>query len=414
MKLILFFFRRLLALRYRINLSWVEKLKHDWPILILPNHVALVDPVIMISFLWKYLKVSPLASEKYYNKPVLKQIMNIVWTVPIWEMSEWSNSDDVKKAFRSITKALNDGKNILIYPSGQIYRQWCESIKWKQSVYNVVQNMPKNTKVIWIRDRWLWWSIWSKAWDNWETSLWKALLKSIQYIFANFVFFIPKRNLSIDIEDITEQIKLYKNKNLNVFNVFLEEFYNNPESIPFPLHSEVLPLKKEEIKELQNKYIEPISYLKHYFYYDDVKWKNEPDVITGSEEDLGKSNNYNLTDITDDVKNKIKEKIMVIKEIKINDNLSQPSFNIKGKSKNIINSDSKLVLDLFFDSLDLAEIKSFVQWNFPWASNPPITDLKTVADLYVMAVWKSHNQEKLKDCDWGREKKIGWLLVEKL
>jgi hypothetical protein len=52
-----------------------------------------------------------------------------------------------------------------------------------------------------------------------------------------------------------------------------------------------------------------------------------------------------------------------MKNIKIDDNQSL--------QKNIIT-------DLYFDSLDAAEIKSFIQIHFPTASNPPITELKTV------------------------------------
>ena len=88
MKLILFIFRFFLSLRYKIKITWSENLKHNWPILLLPNHVALVDPEILIVFLWKYLDISPLASEKYYNKPWLKQAMDLVWTISIWEMTE--------------------------------------------------------------------------------------------------------------------------------------------------------------------------------------------------------------------------------------------------------------------------------------------------------------------------------------
>jgi hypothetical protein len=68
---------------------------------------------------------------------------------------------------------------------------------------------------------------------------------------------------------------------------------------------------------------------------------------------------------------------------------------------------------LFFDSLDLAEIKSFVQANFPASSNPPIWDLKTVWDLIIMAVWKSENVEEMKKCDW-KEFRQKWDLREKI
>jgi hypothetical protein len=63
--------------------------------------------------------------------------------------------------------------------------------------------------------------------------------------------------------------------------------------------------------------------------------------------------------------------------------------------------------------LDAAEIKSYIQANFPGASNPPITDLKTVWDLYIMSIWESRSIENLKECEWGDDNKYVWNLVEK-
>ncbi len=378
MKILLFITRFVLSLRYRVVIKQVENLKHDWPVLIFPNHVALVDPRILISFLWKYLKVSPVASEKYYNKPVLKQVMDLFWTVPIWEITAWANPEDVKKVFGNITQALKWWKNILLYPSWQIYRQWYESIKWKQSAYFITKQMPENTKVIWIKDRWLWWSIWSMAWDNWNTSFWKTYLKSIWYVLANFIFFVPKRKVSLEIVDITDEINAYKNMSLNEFNSYLENFYNT---------------------ENWKKYIEEANFIKHYFYFNDVKDKKEPEFIKWSEKELNEIKEYDLSKVDSEIKNQIKNKIAEIKEIKV--------WNIK--------DNSKLIMDLFFDSLDLAEIKSFVQANFNKASNPPIGDLKTVWDLIIMAIWKSERQEELKPCNW-KEKDIQkrTLLVEQI
>lgn len=373
MKIILFFSRLILSIRYRVKIHWVENLQHDWPILVLPNHIALVDPRIIMSFLWKYKTLSPLASEKYYNLPGLNQVMKMAWTVPIWEMTAWASIEEVKKVFSKIVDWLKEWKNILIYPSGQIYRQNFESIKWKQSTYYIVNNMPANTKVLLLRQRWLWWSMRSKAWDNWKTTFSKAYIKWILYTFANLIFFVPKRNVNIEIFDYTDEINKIKTNNLNEFNQFLEDFYN-----------------KEPAEELR--------FIKHYFYYNDVNNRKEPDIIDWSLKELSKTNIYDLKEIPLEVKNKIIEKVVLI----------------KGIDKSSVSDDSKLVLDLFFDSLDTAEIKSYVQANFPWASNPPITDLKTIADLYVMAVGKSASVEKLKDCDWGRVSSSLSLLSEKI
>ena len=376
MKIILLFIvRRVLSLRYRVKLTWTENLKHDWPILILPNHVALVDPRIIVSFLWKYLSISPVASEKYYNKPGMKQIMDLFWTVPVWEMEAWADADKVKEVFAKVVEALKSWSNILIYPSGQIYRQWFESIKWKQAAYNIAKLMPENTKVIGIRDRWLWGSIWSMAWDNMETWFWKLYLKSIWYVIANFIFFVPKRKVNIEIEDITEQVNLYKNMSLNEFNLFLENFYNKKS-----------PHLASPLEERDNTfYIEPVNFIKHYFYYNDIKNRKEPEVISWSLAELNDIKNHDLSKVDEEVKEKIIKKIAEQKEI----------------NKDNINDKSNLILDLYFDSLDLAEIKSYIQANFTWASNPPITDLKSVWDLIIMAVWLSENVEELKECEWS-------------
>jgi 1-acyl-sn-glycerol-3-phosphate acyltransferase len=45
--------------------------------------VALIDPQILMTFLDKYLRLSPVASEKFFNVPVLKQVMQAIGTIPI-------------------------------------------------------------------------------------------------------------------------------------------------------------------------------------------------------------------------------------------------------------------------------------------------------------------------------------------
>lgn len=92
--------------------------------------------------------------------------MSLAWAVPIWEMMAWADPEEVKQVFWNVIDWLNEWKNILIYPSWQIYRQNYESIKWKQIAHYVVNNLPKNTKVLLLRQRWLWWSMRSKARDN--------------------------------------------------------------------------------------------------------------------------------------------------------------------------------------------------------------------------------------------------------
>jgi hypothetical protein len=67
--------------------------------------------------------------------------------------------------------------------------------------------------------------------------------------------FVPKRDVLIEIEDITKNVqkKLDNNCKLDEFNERLENIYN----VNGP---------------------EKLKYLRHYFYYDDVKKKEIPEI----------------------------------------------------------------------------------------------------------------------------------------
>ena len=68
-----------------------------------------------------------------------------------------------------------------------------------------MKSLPVNTKILTLKDRGLWGSIWSMAWDNGTTTFGKAYLLSIWYVFANLIFFVPKRDVTLTLFDITEE-----------------------------------------------------------------------------------------------------------------------------------------------------------------------------------------------------------------
>lgn len=353
---IIYFF--ILRLRYKFDISWLEKIEKNKQYIILPNHQALVDPQIVVSLVWQKIKVSPLMSETYYNLPILKYFFIWIWAVSIWDIQRWTwNKESINKSFDNIKLALDEWKNILLYPSWQLYSQWFESIKWKKIAYNLTQILPDNVEIILIKTTWLRWSIFSKAW-SWKTpNLILNLIKSFFILLWNIFFLIPKRKVKIEIENYTNILK--NTKNINDYNQKLEEFYN---------------------KDWEEK----VNYKKHFFYFNNTKNKELPLNIDWAINCSLDNQDYDLQKIDEKILNKIIKKIAEIKEIK------EDNINIK----------SSLINDLYFDSLDLAEIKSFVQNNFKLADNPSILDLKTVLNLYIMAIWESQNKEELKDCNW--------------
>jgi len=217
--------------------------------------------------------------------------------------------------------------------------------------------MPKNTRIIGVKIRGLWGSRWSKAWEGKTPSLVKTALIGLWLIISNGIFFAPKRDVTLEIVDITELLTV-KTDNISIFNKKLEHFYNASGE-------------------------EPMQYISHYFYFDNIVGKKAPEIIHGSIAELSRTTKVDSKDISEDTKKIIIDKVATMKDL-LPDNLSL---------------DSRLIIDCLCDSLDLAELKSFVSKNFPGSSNPSILELKTIGNLCMMALGKMSN-EALRPCDW--------------
>lgn len=337
----------------------MELLNEKWSNLILPSHVALMDPVIMFAFLWDKKSLSPVVTEDYFNIPVLKQIFKSIWAIPVPDLTKNSKELDASVIVGNAIKALENGRNILLYPQWALARQGFQSIVGKKTAFLITQEAPKDTKILTVSIRWLWWSRSSRAWTWKAPNLALFALKGLRFLLWNLFFFVPKRKVEIEIKDSTALLHKVEKKWLDVFNQELEKIYNA-------------------------KWEEKLNYLTWLCWYNTTKDHKEPAVIQWSIKDLKRSSfNWNA-DIPSDVLNKISA---IVKKIK-------PEFTGK------IWLDTNLILDCFFDSLDMAELKSTVQSAFSDASNPPLLDLKTVWDVAMMAIWQSATTEEMKPCEW--------------
>ncbi len=357
MQAIFLLFRIFLQVRYRITLSGIEHLKTDAPIVVFPNHPALIEPIILSAFIGKYKILSPVVTETYFHTPGLEPLLKQVWAIPVWDIARGGTIEDVKKAFLGINEWLKTRKNVLLYPSGHIYVQPFEHIVGKKMGFEVIRELPKDARVICIRTKGLWGSMWGKAYTGDSPSLAKIIPASLGMMIANLFFFMPKREVSITIEDMTEEVKKWHKQGMDSFNTELEDYYNM-------------------------WWEEPCRFISHYFFRDDTVGKTEPESIVGSVKEIKSSSSVPREDIPDEVYDKIIWEISEIKNIE-EDELSY---------------DTNLILDLHADSLDMAEIKAAIQMEFPSTSNPPITTLKTIGDFCTMAIGRSPVTETLKPC----------------
>jgi long-chain-fatty-acid--[acyl-carrier-protein] ligase len=232
----------LIRTRYKIRIKGEELFLENSPAFILPNHQALVDPIILLSQIYRYSTATPVVSEIYFDLPVVKSFFRGWGAVRVSDLENGNRDTLVLKVIvRSVIKGFKRKNNIVLYPSGQIAGQGYEKIFNKKSAWHIVCKLPEEVQVVGVRITGLWGSMWSKASNGKSPNFFLQLVKGFFYVLANLIFFVPKRTVTIEFENLTSDAKEIALQGQKPFNTYLEEFYN--------LHGEESPL-----------------FLKHFFY----------------------------------------------------------------------------------------------------------------------------------------------------
>lgn len=243
-----------LTRRYRISVKGEEIIKASGAKLILPNHPSYIDAQLIAVIVALHRDIVPVVSEKFLKIPVVRHFL-IKWNaIVVSDLAGGKRDPDVlKKIFPQVIDALNREKSVIIYPAGHISQAPIEKIHNKQSAHLVVSRLPDHTRVIGVRINGLWGSMWSVAWTGERPNFVITFFKGVFYTFANFIFFSPKREVTFEFVDITEEARLKAREDRSTFNNFMEDFYNinGPEKVVYLKHLFYFPkLEKEYPKKL--------------------------------------------------------------------------------------------------------------------------------------------------------------------
>ncbi len=219
--------RPLLALRYRLDVRGLDEVRRRGQrgILFLPNHAALVDPVILTLLLYPGFRPRALADEYQIGRTILGRIALLFGTriLPNMERQGAAVADGMRAALADTIDGLARGENILLYPAGRLKRQAREDLGSASGAETMVKGVP-GARIVLVRHNGLWGSSFSLGFSGRMPDPGATLLRAVKYLLLNGVFFMPRRRVTIEF---VEPADFPRTAPRTAINRYLEAFYND-------------------------------------------------------------------------------------------------------------------------------------------------------------------------------------------
>ena len=197
--------------------------------LVLPNHPAMVDPMLVGVAFWKT-PLKPLSDESFFHTGIVApHVLKTLGAVAVPDLRKHATvkGATIARGLGDIVKStLEDGGNVIFYPSGHIQTEpEHEDIGTRQLAYNICGDLPEGVRVICVRTRGLWGSIWSRKGRKTSPSFVPTFIKSV-FLWFFWAPFVPRRRVTMHVEDMTDRVKEWSKLTRLEFNRKLEEWYN--------------------------------------------------------------------------------------------------------------------------------------------------------------------------------------------
>ena len=203
--------------------------------LVLPNHPAMVDPMLVGVAFWKT-PLKPLSDESFFHTGIVApHVLKTLGAVAVPDLRKHRTAQGatIARGLGDIVKStLEDGGNVIFYPSGHIQTEpEHEDIGTRQLAYNMCREIgeaglcSREIRVICVRTRGLWGSIWSRKGRKTSPSFVPTFIKSV-FLWFFWAPFVPRRRVTMHVEDLTDRVKEWSKLTRLEFNRKLEEWYN--------------------------------------------------------------------------------------------------------------------------------------------------------------------------------------------
>ncbi len=217
--------RSLIRLRYRVRVTGLRQVaaRGRNAILLMPNHPALIDPIMLTALLFPRFAPRTWADADQVDRFFIRRVARRlgVRAVPSIAKRGPQARPHIEQALEDFASCLRDGRCVLLYPSGHAYRARTENLRGNTAAGRILSLAP-DARVVLVRTRGLWGSRFSWAHGH-PPDVAGTLRFGIGRLLLSGVFFAPKRRVTIEF---VEPADLPRDAGPDALNACLEAFYN--------------------------------------------------------------------------------------------------------------------------------------------------------------------------------------------
>ena len=232
------------SLRYKVNVIGLKEVadRGKTQTLFLARHEAFTDPPLVMNALGKDFAPSPAMDEEQAKQPVVGRLIGwaagLVDTILVPKVNK-RGAEGAEEALALVDKVverIEAGGNVLIYPSGRFSIDGRERIGAKSIVARILEKNP-NIRIVLVKVSGLYGSNFSPGGSETPgpVNLGKALVSSWYWPLLNGLFFMPKREVQIELEEAHD---FPRTASKNEINKYLENKLtpDNIQRVRVPYH----------------------------------------------------------------------------------------------------------------------------------------------------------------------------------
>jgi long-chain-fatty-acid--[acyl-carrier-protein] ligase len=217
--------RLLVSLRYRVRVRGLDEVrKLPGPLLLLPNHPGLNDPLLVLGALWPSLSPRPMLYEGNF-RGALYPVMPLLNAVRVPDLGQASMNarDRARKAVAGVIEGLRRRDNLILWPAGHLQTDGTERLGGARTVSDVLQEVPEATVVL-VRTRGVFGGMFTYALTGRHPHLGRRILAAAGWVLANLLLFMPRRRVEIVLEPVDR--RELPEPRRETLNPWLESRYN--------------------------------------------------------------------------------------------------------------------------------------------------------------------------------------------